>query len=87
MMHQLFSVSAIDKLIADLLPMGYKYTEVSPGVLGYGHVLLLSPSERFYSFEIIETALNGWSSVHKVRRFTRISRRIQSMLDSVSEEV
>lgn len=76
---RLYGYDAIARLINDCIDAGYEYLEVSEGVLGTGHVILLAP-DGVSGFEIQERALNEWSSAHTVRRFSRLSRRLENLI-------
>jgi len=82
-----YSVSAIDSLLASAQKDGYTVVQISEGVLGHGHLLLLAPSPDWYNAEIQEVYLNEWSSAHTVRQFSKFSARIRSLLASVDYSV
>lgn len=76
---RLYSYGAVARFIDDCIEAGYDYVEVSEGVLGAGHVLMIAP-DGVSGYEIRERALNEWSSAHTVRRFSRLSRRLENLI-------
>ena len=79
----LYSYKAVDALIDELVPQGWEWISFSEGTLGRGDGVLLSPDDRHYSFEYREVYLNEWSSAHTIRRFSKVSARIQAEIDRV----
>lgn len=76
---RLYGYDTIARFINDCIDAGYEYLEVSEGVLGAGHVLMLAP-DGHSGYEIRERVLNEWSSAHTVRHFTKISRRLENLI-------
>ena len=85
-MTRSYSLKTAEQLVTDASRYGYEILQVSEGVLAIGHVLLLAPSENFSHFEITEEYRNEWSSAIHIRRFSRISKRIQKLIDNAKEE-
>jgi len=82
-MYRSYDLHTIEDLISRCADNDYKIVQVEEGTLGLGHLLLVAPAPGFWSFEIYEEARNQWSSWHKLRRFTRISKRVQALADAV----
>ena len=79
-----YSCNAIAGIIAQAQSYDYKIITVREGVLGYGHMILLAPEDmRNYmmNVEIREQYVNEWSSAHRVRKFKKMSKRIQELID------
>lgn len=85
-MTRSYSLATAEQLVTDAIRYGYEILQVSDGVLALGHVLLLAPSESFSHFEITEECRNEWTSAIHIRRFSRISKRIQKLIDNAREE-
>lgn len=80
-MNRSYSLSTLEKLIDDASKSGYEIIQVEEGVLGLGHMLLIAPTPGYYNFEIREEYRNQWSSSNTLRRFTKISKRIQKLME------
>lgn len=85
-MTRSYSLKTAEQLVTDASRYGYEILQVSEGVLALGHMLLIAPSENFSHFEITEEHRNEWASVIHIRRFSRISKRIQKLIDNAREE-
>ena len=79
---KLYSTSAISKALDFLANHGYDIITVTEGTLGYGHIIALAPDDNHYNVEIQEKYLNEWSSGHTVRNFSKISPRIEKLLEN-----
>ena len=59
------------------------------GTLGYGHFVMIAPpnrpKRRWWNFEVTEVYLDEWSSGHTIRRFHKISKRLQKEIDRARE--
>lgn len=80
---KMYSTNAVGQAIEFLANNGYEIVTVDEGVLGYGHIICLSPDDSHYNVEIQEKALNEWSSGHTIRNFDKISSRIYKLLETV----
>lgn len=78
-----YSLSVVDDLMQRCADLGYEFVEVEEGSLGYGHMILLAPNDDYMNVEITEVYLNEWSSGHKIRKFNKISKRIQKLIEEV----
>ena len=79
-MYRSYSLATLERLISDASSNGYTVVTVEEGSLGLGHMLLVAPRSGLWSFEIKEIPRNQWSSDHTLRRFTKISKRIASLI-------
>lgn len=70
----------IQALISKANELGYRIYQIEEGGVGYGHMLLIAPDRNHWSFEIKEQYLNHWSSDHDVRRFRKLSKRIEKLI-------
>lgn len=77
----LYSLSSVECLMHRCADLGYEIVEIAEGSLGYGHMILLAPNDDYMNVEITEVYLNEWSSGHKIRKFSKISKRIQNLID------
>lgn len=75
-----YSTGAVSDLIRQAEDLGYSVVTVQEGVLGHGHVFLMAPANYAGNIEIREVPLNEWSSAHTIRRFTKVSTRIATLL-------
>ena len=82
----LYCLSAVEALMQRCADLDYEFIEIEEGVLGYGHLILLSHRDDYMNVEITEVALNEWSSAHRIRKFSKISKRIQKLIDDAHEE-
>lgn len=78
-----YSLSVVDDLMQRCADLGYEFVEVEEGSLGHGHMILLAPNDDYMNVEITEVYLNEWSSGHKIRKFNKISKRIQKLIEEV----
>lgn len=77
MKKNLYSCSVVSHLISTLVnDYGYEAVTLQEGVLGYGYMVLVSPSENMYNYIIQEVPLNCWNSAHKVRKAATLSKKI-----------
>ena len=86
-MTRCYSLSTIEGLIQNAKTSNYAIVQVENGVLGLGHLLLIAPRSGFYNFEIVEEPSSCWGSVHRLRRFTKISKRVSALVAAHSQEV
>lgn len=78
-MSRCYSLSTMENLIARAAENGYTVVQVSEGVLGLGHVLLVAPRPGFWNFEITERPAGEWGCVHALRRFRTPSKRVLAL--------
>ena len=78
-----YTLSVAEALIQRCVDLGYELIEVEEGTLGLGHIILLSHDDDYMNVEITETYLGPWSSGHKIRKFSKISKRIQKLIEEV----
>ena len=83
--NKLYGCGVVEALMQRCMELDYEFIEIEEGSLGYGHMILLSHDEHYMNVEIQEQYLNEWSSVHKVRKFNKISKRIQKLIDDAHE--
>ena len=79
---RLYGYNDTQKFIDSMIEKKWEYIEIDPGSLVIGHAVLLAPDDKHYNFEITEVFLNGWSSAQKIRRFAKISKRLQKEIDA-----
>lgn len=84
-MARLYSCMTVENLLQSAVDNDYEIIEINEGSLGYGHMLLLSHRDGWCNVEITEKYLNEWSSAHTIRKFTKISKRIQKLIDDAHE--
>lgn len=84
MKKNLYSCTAVSDLINTLVnDYGYDAVTLQEGVLGYGYMVLVSPSENMYNYIIQEVPLNCWNSAHKVRRAATLSKKFLKELSEI----
>lgn len=81
-MYRSYSLATLEKLIASADENGYRIVQVSDSALGLGHMFLIAPVPGYWNFEIRERPLNEWGSVHELRRFTKVSKHVQELIDA-----
>ena len=81
-METVYSVSAASRAIEQLLDQGYELIQLREGILGVGDCVLLSHDASKYNFIFHEKYLNEWSSGQTVRRFSKISKKLQEEIDA-----
>lgn len=84
-MARLYSCMVVENLMQQAMDLDYEIIEIEEGSLGYGHMILLSNREGWDNVEIQERYLNEWSSAHAIRKFHKISKRIQKLIDNAHE--
>lgn len=82
MSKNLYSYKEVDKFI-EKLPKHYTIIKID-GTLVDGYICL-SNSEYYWNFEFREVYLNEWSSALSMRRFGKVSKRMQKTIDRVLE--
>ena len=83
--QRLYSSLAIERLLQYAMDNDYEILQIAEGSLGYGHMILLSHHENWDNVEICEKFLTAWSSGHRVRKFQKISKRQQLLIDEAHE--
>ena len=81
----MYALCAVEGLMQRCMDLDYEFIEVAEGTLGYGHMILLSHNPDYMNVEIQERYLNEWSSGHYIRKFNKISKRIQKLIDGAHE--
>lgn len=82
-----YNLSSVENLLSKCSDEGYEFVGLCDGTLGYGHLVLLSPDDQHWNFEIQECYLNCWSSDHIVRRFKKISKALQNEIDKAYDRL
>ena len=80
-----YNLSTVEALMQKCMDLDYEFIEIEEGTLGYGHMILLSYDDRYMNVEVTEVYLNEWSSGHNIRKFNKISKRIQKLIDDAHE--
>ena len=78
-----YGLKTVEDLLQRCADIGYEIIEVEEGSLGYGHMILLSPNDDYMNVEIQERYKNEWSSWHYIRKFRKVSKRIQKLIEGV----
>ncbi len=78
----LYTVSSVEKLIADYLNAGGQMLQMQEGTLGCGDVLLYDKGGRLKTYVIREVYLNEWSSGQSVRSYRKIPAKYQALVDA-----
>lgn len=78
----LYTVSSVEKLIADYLNAGGQMLQMREGTLGCGDVLLYDEGGRLKTYVIREVYLNEWSSGQSVRSYRKIPAKYQALVDA-----
>lgn len=79
-MQTLYSVSAVEGLIARYLRYGGERLELREGVLGCGDIPLYDPNGKLKTYVITEIALNEWSSGHTIRGYNKMPKKYLAMV-------
>ena len=82
-----YNLSSVEKLLSKCSNECYDFVSLDEGSLGYGHLILIAPDDKHWSFEIKEYYINPWSSEHTVRRFKKISKALQKEIDKAYEQM
>jgi hypothetical protein len=80
-----YALGTVEALMQKCMDLDYEFIEIAEGSLGYGHMILLSHRENYMNVEIQEKYVNCWSSTHYVRKFNKISKRQQKLIDDAHE--
>lgn len=78
----LYTVSSVEKLIADYLEAGGQVLQMREGTLGYGDILLYDEAGKLYIFVIREVYINEWSSGHTVRKYRKIPAKYKALVNA-----
>lgn len=79
-MTGLYTMAAVDTALQKLISNGYDIILI-PGTLLDSYVCI-PDTDMKWIYEFRETYLNEWNSAYTVRRHSRISKRLQAMIDS-----
>ena len=80
-MSNLYSYTAIDSLISTLEnDYGYECCQIFEGTLGSGNWICVPPDDNHYYYIVSEVYLNEWSSAHKVRKCSKLSKANEKLL-------
>ena len=79
----IYGITDTGNFINEMSENGYECIQTDEGVLGNGDWILLSNDETKYNFEIREKFLNEWSSGQTIRRFSKLSKRLQKEINSI----
>lgn len=77
----LYTISSVEKLIANYLERGGQMLQMREGVLGCGDVLLYDECGKLKTYVIHEVALNSWNSAQKVRAYNKMPEKYRKMME------
>lgn len=78
-----YSYRDVEDFINSLINDGYDCYCIEEGVLGIGNWICLSNDPKKWNFETKEVYLNEWSSGQTLRKFKKLSKRQEALLESV----
>ena len=78
---KIYTIEAAQQAVEHLTNIGYEYIQLSEGVLGIGDCVLLSHDPGKYNFLIREKYLNEWSSGQTIRRFAKVSEKLEEEIE------
>jgi hypothetical protein len=78
---QLYSCSAVEKLINAYVEKGGEVTEIEEGSLGYGFLILHGKGLK--TTVVKEVYLNEWSSGHTIRKYDECPKKYKKVLEEV----
>lgn len=78
----LYTVSSVEKLIADYLEAGGQMLQMREGTLGCGDVLLYDEGGRLKTYIIREVYINEWSSGQTVRSYQKIPAKYRALVEA-----
>ena len=78
---KIYTCKAAEQVIEHLMKIGYEYIQLAEGVLGIGDCVLLSHDPNKYNFLIREKYLNEWSSGQTIRRFAKVSGKLEEEIE------
>lgn len=85
MKRKFYTLKACEDLIGQCMNMGYETETLWEGTLGLGRIILLSPDNRHWNFEIAEHYESCWSSIHSIRRFRKLSKALAKEIEKARE--
>lgn len=77
----LYSYKQVDALIEKYANKGGETLQLDEGVLGSGNWLLFDYSGRLKFIVIKEVYLNEWSSAHTIRKYNKMPKKYEKILD------
>lgn len=80
-MKSLYTLNAVEKLIAEYTERGGTVHTIQEGCLGYGLTVLTS--ETLKTIVIKEEYLSAWSSVHSIRMYNKTPEKYQRLIDKL----
>lgn len=79
----IYSYRDVEDFINSLINDGYDCFCVEEGVLSIGNWICLSNDPKKWNFETKEVYLNEWCSGQTLRKFKKLSKRQEALLDAV----
>lgn len=77
-----YTYKQVHALISRYIEKGGEALQTSEGVLGSGNWLLYDYNGRLKFIVITEIYINEWSSAHKIRKYRKIPKKYQKILDA-----
>ncbi len=81
-----FDTETIKNFIAETETLGYEMQFLREGVCGLGDFILWAPDNNFKNFLIREVYENEWTSRHTVEQFTKVTKKLQKIIDELEAE-
>lgn len=78
---KLYSSKSVDDLIGNYVEQGGEVAVIDEGCLAHGLTILYDAAHRLYNYIITEVPLNCWSSADKVRRYKKLPKKYQKMVN------
>ena len=78
---KLYSPKSVDDFIGNYVEQGGEVAVIDEGCLAHGLTILYDAANRLYNYIITEVPLNCWSSADKVRRYKKLPKKYQEMVN------
>lgn len=78
---KLYSPTSVNDFIKNYVAKGGEVAVVQEGCLAHGLTILYDAANRLYNYIITEVPLNCWSSADKVRRYKKLPKKYQKMVN------
>lgn len=78
---KLYSSKSVDDFIGNYVEQGGEVAVIDEGCLTHGLTILYDAAHRLYNYIITEVPLNCWSSADKVRRYKKLPKKYQKMVN------
>lgn len=78
---KLYTSKSVDDFIESYVESGGEVAVIDEGCLAHGLTILYDAADRLYNYIITEVSLSCWGSADKVRRYAKLPKKYQKMIE------